>query len=71
MRRLSELLLELHLPWTELLMILSGREASVRRLDAIRQSVGDNPVHWYPLLTRAGWPGGDSDGDVMYLEAAE
>ncbi|MCH8617397.1 VirB4 family type IV secretion/conjugal transfer ATPase [Sphingomonas sp. SM33] len=55
----------------ELLMILSGREASVRRLDAIRQSVGDNPVHWYPLLTRAGWPGGDSDGDVMYLEAAE
>ena len=40
----------------ELLMILSGREASVRRLDAIRQSVGDNPVHWYPLLTRAGWP---------------
>jgi type IV secretion system protein VirB4 len=55
----------------ELLMILSGREASVRRLDAIRQSVGDDPAHWYPLLTRASWPGGDSDGDVMYLEAAE
>jgi type IV secretion system protein VirB4 len=55
----------------ELLTVLSGREATVRRLDAIRASVGDDPAHWYPLLTRAPWPGDDSDGDGMYLEAAE
>ena len=55
----------------ELLMILSGREATVRRLDAIRASVGDDPAHWYQLLTRSPWPGGESDGDGMYLEAAE
>jgi type IV secretion system protein VirB4 len=55
----------------ELLMILSGREATVRRLDAIRQSVGDDPAHWYPLLTRAPWPGDEADGAGMYLEAAE
>jgi type IV secretion system protein VirB4 len=33
--------------------------------------VGDDPAHWYPLLTRAPWPGDDSDGAGMYLEAAE
>ena len=55
----------------ELLTVLSGREATVRRLDAIRASVGDDPAHWYPLLTRAPWPGDESDGDGMYLEAAE
>ena len=55
----------------ELLTILSGREATVRRLDAIRQSVGDDPAHWYPLLTRSPWPGHDAEGDGMYLEAAE
>jgi type IV secretion system protein VirB4 len=55
----------------ELLMILSGREATVRRLDAIRSSVGDDPAHWYQLLTRSPWPGGEADGDGMYLEAAE
>ena len=55
----------------ELLTVLSGREATVRRLDAIRASVGDDPAHWYPLLTRAPWPGDDSDGEGMYLEAAE
>ena len=55
----------------ELLTVLSGRESTVRRLDAIRASVGDDPAHWYPLLTRAPWPGDDSDGDGMYLEAAE
>ena len=55
----------------ELLTVLSGREATVRRLDTIRASVGDDPAHWYPLLTRAPWPGDDADGDGMYLEAAE
>lgn len=55
----------------ELLLVLSGREANVRRLDAIRASVGDDPAHWYPLLTRAPWPGDDAGADGMYLEAAE
>ena len=56
----------------ELLMILSGRESTVRRLDAIRANVGDDPAHWYPLLTRAPWPGGpDADDDVLFIEAAE
>jgi type IV secretion system protein VirB4 len=56
----------------ELLLVLSGRESTVRRLDAIRANVGDDPAHWYPLLTRAPWPGGpDADDDVLYIEAAE
>jgi type IV secretion system protein VirB4 len=55
----------------ELLTVLSGREASVRRLDAIRQSVGDDPAHWYPLLTRSPWPGPESPHDIICLEAAE
>ena len=55
----------------ELLTVLSGREASVRRLDAIRRSVGDDPAHWYPLLTRAPWPGPEAEDDIMFLEAAE
>jgi type IV secretion system protein VirB4 len=35
----------------ELLTVLSGREASVRRLDDIRAQVGDDPATWLPLLT--------------------
>jgi type IV secretion system protein VirB4 len=34
----------------DLLTILSGREASVRRLDEIRASSGDDPSNWMPLL---------------------
>ena len=34
----------------EILTILSGREASVRRLDLIRESAGDDPAEWLPLL---------------------
>lgn len=38
----------------ELLTILSGREATVRALDAIRAEVGDDPAAWMPkLLERA------------------
>jgi len=33
-----------------LLTVLSGREASVRRLDDIRAEVGDDPAAWLPLL---------------------
>jgi type IV secretion system protein VirB4 len=55
----------------ELLTVLSGREASVRRLDAIRKNVGDDPAHWYPLLTRSPWPGPDPEDQIICLEAAE
>ena len=41
----------------DILMVLSGREASVRRLDMIRAKLGDDPADWYPLLTRSPWPG--------------
>lgn len=38
----------------ELLTILSGRERTVRLLDAIRAEVGDDPADWLPrLLERA------------------
>lgn len=57
----------------EMVAVLSGREASVRRLDAIRAQVGDDPADWYPLLTGAPWPGGPAADDdaVWYREAAE
>jgi glycosyltransferase involved in cell wall biosynthesis len=54
----------------DVLTVLSGRESSVRRLDELRASVGDDPAHWYPLLTRAQWPGAASTDD-FWLEAAE
>ncbi len=41
----------------EVLTILSGRESSVRRLDLIRDAVGDEPSEWYPALTGQAWPG--------------
>jgi type IV secretion system protein VirB4 len=34
----------------EILMVLSGRERTVRMLDEIRRDVGDDPVAWLPLL---------------------
>src|SRR4051794_38764216 len=54
----------------EMLTVLSGREAMVRRLDEIRAAVGDDPAQWYPMLTRAQWPGASTDDD-FWLEAAE
>jgi type IV secretion system protein VirB4 len=35
---------------TDLLTVLSGREGTVRRLDALRQEVGDAPAGWMPRL---------------------
>jgi type IV secretion system protein VirB4 len=35
----------------DVLTVLSGREASVRRLDALRAEHGDDPAIWLPLLT--------------------
>lgn len=37
----------------DLLTILSGRETTVRALDAIRAEVGDDPIHWVPRLLEA------------------
>lgn len=36
----------------ELLTILSGRESTVRALDAIRAEVGDDPADWMPILLK-------------------
>ncbi|MBM6575065.1 VirB4 family type IV secretion system protein [Microvirga sp. SRT01] len=36
----------------EMLTILSGRETTVRRLDALRAQVGDDPVDWMPRLLK-------------------
>ena len=41
----------------EVLTILSGRESAVRRLDLLREAVGDEPADWYPALTGRAWPG--------------
>jgi type IV secretion system protein VirB4 len=58
----------------EVLTILSGREAAVRRLDLLREAVGDDPVQWYPALTGRAWPDGsgefDADGHPVW-QAAE
>jgi type IV secretion system protein VirB4 len=57
----------------EVLTILSGRESAVRRLDLLREAVGDAPADWYPPLTGRRWPGaGGGDGDEFDVwEAAE
>jgi type IV secretion system protein VirB4 len=54
---------------TDILTVLSGRESSTRRLDALRESVGDDPTCWYPMLTGRAWPG-EAD-QLQFLEAAE
>jgi type IV secretion system protein VirB4 len=53
----------------DILTVLSGREASVRRLDSLRAELGDEPAAWYPALTGMLWPG--EDGSSPYAEAAE
>jgi type IV secretion system protein VirB4 len=60
----------------EVLTILSGRESAVRRLDLLREAVGDDPAQWYPALTGRAWPGepsGNTDEDDSFQawEAAE
>jgi type IV secretion system protein VirB4 len=56
----------------EVLTILSGRESAVRRLDLLREAVGDEPSAWYPALTGREWPDGavDIDGQPIW-QAAE
>ncbi len=52
----------------EVLTILSGRESAVRRLDLLREAVGDDPAQWYPELTGHEWPeelnGSDNDAHM-------
>jgi len=57
----------------EVLAVLSGREATVRRLDALRAQYGDAPAAWYPALTGAPWPGDEPEDDALPVwgEAAE
>ena len=57
----------------ELLTVLSGREASVRRLDMLRAGLGDDPARWLPLLTGTAWPGfaGEDGCEDVLAEAAE
>ena len=57
----------------EVLTMLSGRESSVRRLDLLREAVGDDPAQWYPALTNRRWPGepANEEEDAFSWEAAE
>jgi type IV secretion system protein VirB4 len=61
----------------ELITVLSGRESTVRRLDALRGQLGDDPAAWYPALTGAPWPGAREEaaapGGALFgwTEAAE
>ncbi|HKX80582.1 MAG TPA: VirB4 family type IV secretion/conjugal transfer ATPase [Novosphingobium sp.] len=57
----------------EVLTVLSGRESTVRKLDALRERYGDAPAAWYPALTGAAWPGEDevSEDGTLWTEAAE
>ena len=52
----------------EVLTLLSGRESSVRRLDVLREAMGDAPADWYPALTGTAWPGGPGDGKADEFE---
>ena len=55
----------------EVLALLSGRESTVRRLDALRAAYGDAPQGWYPALTGQPWPGEEADPTALWTEAAE
>ncbi len=50
----------------EVLTILSGRESSVRRLDLLREALGDDPAEWFPSLTGHAWPAGRREADVPF-----
>jgi type IV secretion system protein VirB4 len=42
----------------DLLLVLSGREASVRQLDELRRRFGNHPSGWWPHLVGRPYPGG-------------
>ncbi len=51
----------------EVLTILSGRESTVRRLDLLREAVGDEPAAWYPALTGRAWPGEPQEDEDEFM----
>jgi type IV secretion system protein VirB4 len=53
----------------DILAILSGREATVRRLDGLRAMLGDDPAVWHEALTGTPWPG--KNAGLPYADAAE
>ena len=55
----------------EVLTLLSGRESTVRRLDALRADFGDAPAAWYSHLTGEPWPGDGDPDSLEWSEAAE
>jgi len=57
----------------EVLTVLSGRESTVRKLDALRERLGDAPQAWFPQLTGAPWPGDEATEEVAlsWKDAAE
>lgn len=55
----------------EVLSVLSGREATVRRLDQLRAQHGDHPSRWFQQLVGAPWPGDAPEpGDAMAWKVA-
>lgn len=54
----------------EILTVLSGRESSVRRLDALRAIHGDHPSGWFQPLVGSPWPGEAGEMPDLF-EAAE
>jgi type IV secretion system protein VirB4 len=55
----------------EVLTVLSGRESTVRKLDKLRERLGDDPQAWYQALTGAAWPDSAVAGEESLWEAAE
>ena len=55
----------------EVLTVLSGRESTVRRLDRLRETLGNRPAAWYPALTGHAWPEAEHIDEVASAEAAE
>jgi len=48
----------------DLLVLLSGRESSVRKLDELRDRFGDAPSKWWPHLIGTPWPGLAAEDDT-------
>lgn len=54
----------------DVLMVLSGREQSVRQLDELRAKLGDEPANWWTSLTGSAWPGQSGPGQLGSGEPA-
>jgi type IV secretion system protein VirB4 len=49
----------------DLIKLLSGREATVRRLDELRAALGDAPELWWRALIGTDYPGGGEDAPTL------